>query len=72
MPIAPFNKRFAMKLTAARVAARYETAAAMARALEIDVYRYRAWERGQNEPSLEMLKKLCEKTGQDANFFIMH
>jgi transcriptional regulator with XRE-family HTH domain len=72
MSINPFIIRFAKRLYAARIAAGYETAADLARALEINDYTYRTYERGSHAPSILTLRDICIKTGKDANYYIVH
>jgi transcriptional regulator with XRE-family HTH domain len=49
---------FAKRLTEHR-AARYPSAAAMARACDMPEHKYRAYERGDHLPPVEMLARIC-------------
>jgi hypothetical protein len=64
-----FNKDLAMRLKAARVGAGYDTQAPFAKALGIELERYKKWESGRTPIAHEYLAAACELTGKDANYF---
>jgi hypothetical protein len=64
-----FNKAFAARLRAARIAAGYDTQPPFAKALGIELERYKKWESGRTPIQHEFLAGVCELTGKDANFF---
>jgi predicted transcriptional regulator len=70
MSTSKYMKAFGKRLTAARIAAGYDTAASFAKALGVDAYRYRHYERGNASPSYEVLKKICDLTKKDSTYFI--
>jgi hypothetical protein len=64
-----FNKAFAARLRAARIGAGYDTQPPFAKALGIEIERYKKWESGRTPIQHEYLGLVCELTGKDANFF---
>lgn len=64
-----FNKDLAMRLKAARIAAGYDTQGPFAKALGIELERYKKWESGRTPIQHEFLPRACELTGKDANYF---
>lgn len=52
-------REFARRLRAARIAAGYTSAQLFAFALGVEPHTYRAWERGEHEPDLTTLQRLC-------------
>lgn len=64
-----FNKDLAMRLRAARIAAGYDTQGPFAKALGIELERYKKWESGRTPIQHEYLPRACELTGKDANYF---
>lgn len=64
-----FNKEFAMRLKAARIAAGYDTQKPFAMALGIEPERYKKWESGRTPIQHEYLTQVCELTGKDPNYF---
>lgn len=54
-----FRRDFGSRLKAARIAADFPTAKLFAFAMGLEEATYRAWERGDAEPSLDMLQRLC-------------
>lgn len=59
--------RFARRLKAIRVPKGFRTARSFAEALGIDENRYTRYERGEVEPSLELLLRMCELLGATPN-----
>ena len=59
-----YQKAFGRRLKQARIKAGFSTATAFARALDIDHFRYRAWEEGRNAPSMEMLLEISRLTNK--------
>jgi len=64
-----FNKELAMRLKAARIAAGYDTQPPFAKALGIELERYKKWESGRTPIQHEYLTQVCELTGKDPNYF---
>lgn len=64
-----FNKELALRLKSARVAAEYFSQPPFAKALGIELERYKKWESGRTPFQHEYLPKICELTGKDANYF---
>lgn len=64
-----FNKELAMRLKAARIAAGYDTQAPFAKALGVELERYKKWESGRTPIQHEFVPRACELTGKDANYF---
>lgn len=64
-----FNKAFAARLKAARIAAGYDTQKPFATALGIEVERYKKWESGRTPIQHEYVEAVCGLTGKDANYF---
>lgn len=64
-----FNKELALRLKSARIAAGYGTMAPFAKALGIELERYKKWESGRTPFQHEFLPLICDLTGKDANFF---
>jgi hypothetical protein len=64
-----FNKELALRLKSARIAAGYDTQPPFAKALGIEVERYKKWESGRTPFQHEFLPEICRLTGKDANFF---
>jgi transcriptional regulator with XRE-family HTH domain len=59
--------RFARRLKSIRGPKGYRTARSFARALDIDENRYTRYERGEVEPSLDLLLRICELLGATPN-----
>ncbi len=59
--------RFAKRLKSIRVPKGFRTARAFAEALGIDENRYTRYERGEVEPSLELIMRICELLGATPN-----
>lgn len=59
----PVRAMFGSRLKVHRAAAGYPTARAFARALGIEENRYTRYERGEVEPDLTMLERICERLG---------
>lgn len=59
-------KKFARQLRAARVR-KYKSAQAFAHKMGIEPHTYRKYERGETEPGLETLVRLCEDLGITPN-----
>ena len=59
--------RFSRRLKAIRVPKGFRTARAFAQALDIDENRYTRYERGEVEPSLDLLLRICELLGATPN-----
>lgn len=64
-----FNKELALRLKSARIAAGYGSMPPFAKALGIELERYKKWESGRTPFQHEFLPEICELTGKDANFF---
>jgi hypothetical protein len=64
-----FNKELALRLKSARVAAGYGTQGPFAKALGIELERYKKWESGRTPIQHEFIPAACELTGKDANYF---
>jgi hypothetical protein len=64
-----FNKELALRLKSARIAAGYNSQPPFAKALGIEVERYKKWESGRTPFQHEFLPEICRLTGKDANFF---
>ena len=61
---------FAERLKSARVNAGYEHAKDFADALGVEAPTYRYWERGQAQPDLTTLTRICILLGVDANYLL--
>lgn len=61
------KKAFSKRLRDARVAAGYEHANQFARALNVEVPRYRTWERGEHLPDLPTLTRICQLLDLEPN-----
>lgn len=59
--------RFSRRLKSLRVPKGYRTARSFARALDIDENRYTRYERGEVEPSLDLLLRICDLLGATPN-----
>lgn len=69
--IAPaLRTAFARRLTAARMAAGFETMREFALALGIEEARYRRWEKAETEPDLVHLDKIARLTGAELDTLI--
>lgn len=66
----PFSTKNAIaeRLRAARIAAGFSTQAQFAKALRIEVERYKKWESGRTPIPAEFVAPACELLGQDANY----
>jgi hypothetical protein len=64
-----FNRELALRLKSARVAAGYGTQGPFAKALGIELERYKKWESGRTPIQHEFIPAACELTGKDANYF---
>lgn len=64
-----FNKQLAERLKAARIAAGYDTKEPFAKALGVELERYKKWESGRTPIQHEFIPRACELTGKDANYF---
>jgi len=62
---------FGKRLRACRIASGYVKGADMARALDIELARYRKYERGQSIPPLDVLQEICRLLDRDANFLLL-
>jgi transcriptional regulator with XRE-family HTH domain len=58
-----------MRLKAARIAAGYDTQPPFAKALGIELERYKKWESGRTPIQHEYLTQVCDLTGKDPNYF---
>ena len=61
---------FALRLKATRVSCNFEHASHLAELLGVEGARYRKWERGEAEPSVENLAKIQEITNVSLDFLI--
>jgi hypothetical protein len=64
-----FNKELALRLRSARVAAGYDSMGPFAKALGIELERYKKWESGRTPFQHEYMTGICALTGKDANYF---
>lgn len=63
------KKAIAQRLRAARIAhGRFPTQAPFAKALNIEVERYKKWESGRTPIPPEFIGPICDLLGQDANY----
>lgn len=62
---------FGRRLTAARLASGFETAADMARELGLGATTYRKYERGENIPEPDVLAAIVKVTGQSLDWLIL-
>jgi transcriptional regulator with XRE-family HTH domain len=58
-----------MRLKAARIAAGFDSQPPFAKALGIELERYKKWESGRTPIQHEFIPAACELTGKDANYF---
>lgn len=63
-------RTFAQRLKKARKAAGYASAQSFAGVLGLEPHAYRKYERGQSEPTLETLVRVCELLDIDANYLL--
>lgn len=61
---------FAQRLKQARIDAGYASAKEFAEALGVEPPAYRYWERGQSQPDLVTLTRICRLLSVDANYFL--
>ena len=63
-------KTFGQRLKLAREQAGHESAQGFAGVLGLEPHTYRKYERGQSEPTLETLVRICELLNVDANYLL--
>lgn len=61
---------FGKRLRASRIAAGYESASDFARDLGIEAPAYRKYERGEAQPPIDALGRICDLTGKTADFLM--
>ena len=64
---ADFRTRFGLRLKELRLEAGFKTARSFAQALDMQENRYTRYERGEVEPNLFNIGKMCRLLGVDAN-----
>lgn len=63
-------RTFSQRLKKAREAAGYASAQSFAGVLGLEPHAYRKYERGNSEPTLETLVRICELLEIDANYLL--
>lgn len=63
-------RTFSQRLKKARESAGYVSAQSFAGVLGLEPHAYRKYERGQSEPTLETLVRICELLDIDANYLL--
>ena len=63
-------KTFSRRLKEARERASYDSAAKFAAVLGMEPHTYRKYERGQSEPNLETLTRICELLEVTPNYLL--
>lgn len=61
---------FGERLKAARIEAGFASAEDFARVLGIEGARYRYWERGEIDPGISMMCRICQALDVDANYML--
>jgi len=64
---AEVRTRFGLRLRELRLQAGFKSARSFALALNLEETRYMRYERGEVEPSLSNIRKMCRLLGVDAN-----
>lgn len=64
-----FNKELALRLRSARISVGYENMREFAQLAGIEYERYKKWESGRTPIQHEYMRRICELTGKDANYF---
>lgn len=65
-----YMKAFGKRLTAARIAAGYETAEQFSKLLGVKPHTYRKYERGETSPSYELLLELSERLDKPLDYLL--
>ena len=63
-------RTFSQRLKHARETAGYDSAQQFAGVLGMEPHAYRKYERGQSEPTLETIVRICELLSIDANYLL--